>query len=382
MRSISILGSTGSIGASTLDLLQHHRDYYQVTALTAQENVTTLVKHAKATNARRAVIGNDAHYLELKSALAGTGIEAAAGSEAIVEAAQMPADITVAAIVGTAGLLPTLAAVKRGATIALANKECLVCAGDLLLQEVQKANATLLPVDSEHSAIFQVFNFEQPEAIEKIVLTASGGPFRSFSREAMQQVTPEQAVKHPNWSMGAKISVDSATMMNKALECIEAYYLFPLKVEQIEVIVHPESIVHGMVYYNDGSVLAQMGSPDMRTPIAHALAWPQRMRTPTQRLDISKLGTLTFETPDEEKFPSLSIGRQVLAQGGAAPAIFNAANEVAVSRFLRKEIGFLDIVPIIELTLAEIPNTPLRTLDDVLAIDQQSRKIAQCALKK
>lgn len=372
-RSITVLGSTGSIGISTLDVLACHEGKFQLSALTAQDNATLLAKQATACRAKRAVIGNENKYLELKSALAGTGIEVAAGSAAIIEAATMPADIVIAAIVGNAGLLPTLAAIRRGATVALANKECLVCAGALMTDEVKRAGATLLPVDSEHSAIFQVFDFKQPDSVEKIILTASGGPFRGMSAREMADVTCEQALKHPNWSMGAKITIDSATMMNKALECIEAYYLFPLKPAQIEVLVHPESIIHGMVCYKDGSVLAQMGSPDMRTPIAHALAWPERINAPSPRLDFSALKNLTFEAPDEARFPALRLGRHVLETGGCAPIIFNAANEVAVQRFLKQEIGFLDIVRIVEQTLTGMPQAPVNSIEDVLEIDRQSR---------
>lgn len=376
-RSVTVLGATGSIGKSTFDLLLTHQNSFNVVALTAQENVPALAEQAKALRARHAVIGNETRYAELKSALSGTGITAAAGSAAIIEAAQMPSDIVVAAIVGNAGLLPTLSAVKRGAVIALANKESLVCAGELFLQEVHRSGATLLPVDSEHSAIFQVFNPEQHRTIQKIILTASGGPFRQLSLEAMKHVTPEEAIKHPKWNMGAKISVDSATMMNKALECIEAYHLFPLTPSQIDVLIHPESIIHGLVYYHDGSVLSQMGTPDMRTPIAHALSWPERIPTSTPTLDLAALGKLTFEAPDLQRFPALVLGRSVLESGKSAPAILNAANEVAVARFLRKEIGFLDIVPIIDKTLDRIEHTSLGGVEDVLQIDRQSRAIAE-----
>jgi 1-deoxy-D-xylulose-5-phosphate reductoisomerase len=376
-RSVTVLGSTGSIGTSALDVLTQNRHAFQVMALTAQDNVALLAAQAKAIGAKRAVIGNEAHFLALKSALSGTGIEAAAGSAAIVEAAQLPADIVIAGIVGNAGLMPTLAAVKCGAIVALANKESLVCAGNLLLEEVRRSGATLLPVDSEHSAIFQVFNFQHPEAVEKIVLTASGGPFRTMSYEDMRRVTPEQAMKHPNWNMGAKISVDSATMMNKALECIEAFYLFPVKAEQIEVLVHPESIIHGMVYYTDGSVLAQLGMPDMRTPIAHALAWPERMHAPSPRLDFKALKSLTFEAPDETRFPALSIGRQALAAGGTAPTLFNAANEIAVARFIRKEIAFTAIVNVIQETLTRFPASPVHSIEDVLEADRTAKQFAE-----
>jgi len=376
-RSVTVLGATGSIGASTAKLLALHRGSFRVEALTAYDNVASLVEQAKLLGARRAVIGNEAHYMELKSALAGTSIEAAAGADAVIEAARMPSDIVIAGIVGAAGLMPTLAAIQRGATVALANKECLVCAGSLMMEEVKRHNATLLPVDSEHSAIFQVFDFERPETIEKIILTASGGPFRTFTREQMKNVTPEQAVRHPNWSMGAKISIDSATMMNKALEIIEASHLFPLPHEQIEVLVHPESIIHSMVSYVDGSVLAQLGTPDMCTPIAYALAWPARIASPSAKLDFTTLKSLTFEASDTKRFPALRLAREVLAAGGNASVVFNAANEIAVARFLRKEIAFLDIVAIIEKTLADVANSPLRRIEDVIEADTQSRVVAE-----
>lgn len=378
-RSVTVLGSTGSIGTSTLDLLRLHHDAFEVVALTAQENVALLAEQARTVRAQRAVIGNEDKFPELKAALSGSGIEVAAGSAAIAEAASMPSDIVVAGIVGNAGLLPTLNAARRGATIALANKECLVCAGELLLGEVRRAQATLLPVDSEHSAIFQVFPFHSPASVEKIMLTASGGPFRTMSHEQMRHVTPAQAVKHPRWNMGAKISVDSATMMNKALECIEAYYLFPVAAEQIEVLVHPESIIHGLVYYTDGSVLAQMGTPDMRTPIAHALSWPERIQAPSARLDFTQLRSLNFEVPDETRFPALALGREVLKKGGTAPIIFNAANEIAVERFLKSEIGFLDIVRISEAALERLPSRPVHSMDDVFVTDLETRTFARCA---
>ena len=303
---VTILGSTGSVGRNTIDLIERNRDAFAVDALTASSNVKLLAEQARRLGARRAVVADGAHYGALKEALAGSGVEAAAGPAAIVEAACMESDWVMAAIVGAAGLAPTLAALRRGATVALANKECLVCAGDLLMGEVRRCKATLLPVDSEHSAIFQVFDFDQPERIEKITLTASGGPFREMGRNAMSRVTPEEAVAHPNWSMGAKISVDSATMMNKGLELIEAHHLFAMSEGKIEILVHPQSVVHSMVSYSDGSVLAQLGSPDMRTPIAYALGWPRRMEAPSPRLDFVKLARLTFEAPDPERFPALS----------------------------------------------------------------------------
>jgi 1-deoxy-D-xylulose-5-phosphate reductoisomerase len=313
--------------------------------------------------------------------LSGSGVEAAAGAAAVVEAASRPADWVMAAIVGAAGLAPTLAAVRRGAVVALANKETLVCAGALMTNEVRRSGATLLPVDSEHNAIFQVIDFAQLSAIDRIVLTASGGPFRQSTREAMAMATPEQAVAHPNWSMGAKISVDSATMMNKGLELIEAFYLFGLPTERIEVLVHPQSIVHSLVAYVDGSVLAQLGQADMRTPIAYTLAWPARMATPVKRLDLAAIGSLTFERPDEVRFPALRLAREALAAGGAAPTVLSAANEVAVAAFLDRRIGFLDIASVVERTLQRVAAPQIDALETVWAIDREAREAARNFLK-
>jgi 1-deoxy-D-xylulose-5-phosphate reductoisomerase len=375
-RIVTILGSTGSVGCSTVDLIARHPDRFAVEALTARANVAKLVEQAVLLKAKRAVIADEAQYAALREALAGTGVVAAAGERAVVEAASLPSEWVMSAIVGAAGLEPTLAAVQRGAIVALANKECLVCAGKLLMAEVRKHGATLLPVDSEHSAIFQVFDFVQAEQVEKIVLTASGGPFRTVSMEEMKRVTPKAAVAHPNWSMGAKISVDSATMMNKGLELIEAYHLFPVRTDQIEVVVHPQSIIHSLVFYQDGSVLAQLGTPDMRTPISYALGWPRRMTTPSQRLDLVQLGKLTFEAPDAERFPALRLAREALHQGGGAPTILNAANEVAVAGFLAGELGFLDIARSVEHALAAVPAPPPQSLADVRALDAEARRVA------
>ncbi len=316
-RRVTVLGSTGSVGANTLDLLERNRDRYVVEALTANSNVALLAEQARRLKPRLAVVADERHYAALKAALAGTGIEAAAGAAAVVEAATRPADWVMAAIVGAAGLRPTLAAVRRGAVVALANKECLVSAGRLMMQEVSAAGAVLLPVDSEHSAIFQCFDFERREGVEKIFLTASGGPFRTLSAAEMEVATPAQAVRHPNWSMGAKISVDSATMMNKGLELIEAHHLFDLPPERIEILVHPQSVVHSLVSYVDGSVLAHLGTPDMRTPIAYALGWPRRMDAPSARLDLAAIGQLSFEAPDFERFPALRLAKAALAGRGA-----------------------------------------------------------------
>ncbi|MGB8839890.1 MAG: 1-deoxy-D-xylulose-5-phosphate reductoisomerase [Aliidongia sp.] len=375
-RSVSILGSTGSIGCSTLDLIQRNRHEFSVEALTAHSNADKLAEQALEIGARFVAIGDDAHYRALKDRLSGSGIEVAAGAQGVVEAASRSAEWVMAAIVGAAGLAPTLAAIRRGAVVALANKEVLVCAGDLVAAEVQRCGATLLPVDSEHNAIFQVFDFDRIDAVEKIILTASGGPFRSLERQAMSDMTPAQAVKHPNWSMGAKISVDSATMMNKGLELIEATHLFGLPQERIDIVVHPQSVIHSLVAYVDGSVLAQLGSPDMRTPIAFTLAWPRRMASPSPRLDLAAIGQLTFEAPDPARFPALRLAREALIAGGSAPAVLNAANEVAVQAFLDRKIGFLDIASIVEQTLADLAIAPIHSLDDVHNFDKRARDIA------
>ena len=355
-------------------------DAFQVEALTAHSRVAALVEQACRLRPRLAVIADPIHYRALKDALAGTGVEAAAGPAAVVEAASRPADRVMAAIVGAAGLEPTLAAVRRGAIVALANKECLVCAGALMMAEVERGGATLLPVDSEHSAIFQVFESRQRAAVDRIILTASGGPFRSASRETMAAATPAQAVAHPNWDMGAKISVDSATMMNKGLELIEAHHLFAMPEARIDILVHPQSVVHSLVAYVDGSVLAQLGSPDMRTPIAYALAWPHRMPAPAPRLELAQIASLTFELPDIEKFPALGLARRALQIGGAAPTILNAANEVAVPAFLAGGLGFLDIVPVVEATLGKLSPPAPTGIDDVRAIDAEARRLASAAV--
>ena len=376
-RSLTVLGATGSIGASTLDLVGRAPERFRVEALTANSSAEELAKAARAVGAKLAVVADPAAYGALKQALSGSGIEAAAGAEAVVEAAERPSDFVMSAIVGAAGLAPTLTAVRRGAVIGLANKETLVCAGALFKDEVRKAGATLLPVDSEHNAIFQVLDRERPEGVEKISLTASGGPFRSWQRSDMAGVTPEQAVAHPNWSMGAKISVDSATMMNKGLEVIEAAYLFDQPREKIEVLVHPQSVVHSMVAYVDGSVLAQLGAPDMRTPIAYSLAWPARMQAPVERLDLGRIGQLTFEAPDEVRFPALRLAREALATGAGAPSVLNAANEIAVAAFLNRELGFLAIAEVVESTLERLAGRGIPDLESVLALDHDARRLAQ-----
>ncbi len=376
-RTVMILGSTGSVGCNTVDLIERQPEAYEVVALTARTNVDLLAKQARSLRSRRAVIADPALYGALRDALAGTDIEVAAGREALIEAAEMPAEWVMAAIVGAAGLEPTLAAVRRGAIVALANKECLVCAGELMIDQVKAHGATLLPVDSEHNAIFQVFDFERSDAVDRIILTASGGPFLKLGRDAMAYVTPEQAVAHPNWDMGAKISVDSATMMNKGLEMIEAYHLFPIDEDQIDILVHPQSVIHSLVAYVDGSVLAQLGTPDMRTPIAYTLGWPARIPAPAPKLDLAALGQLTFEPPNFDRFPALRLARAALESGGGAPTILNAANEIAVHRFLERQIGFLDIARIVERTLETVNGAPLESVSDVIALDDQARRTAR-----
>lgn len=375
-RSISILGSTGSVGTNTVSLIEDHPDSFSVTALTANRNAALLAEQARRLRPQLAVVADPAAYAELKTLLAGTGIEVAAGEEAVVEAARLDSDWLMAAIVGAAGLKPTLAAVERGAIIGLANKECLVCAGALMMAEIERCGSRLLPVDSEHSAIFQVFDFDNADKVDSIILTASGGPFRCFSREQMAAVTPAQAVAHPNWDMGAKISVDSATMMNKGLELIEAFHLFPVTAEQIEIVVHPQSVIHSLVAYVDGSVLAQLGLPDMRTPIAYALGWPHRLAVPSIRLRLTEISQLTFESPDPERFPALRLARAALQSGGSAPIVLNAANEIAVDAFLNGIIGFLDILAVVEETLNRMPGRAVQSLDDISTIDREARRAA------
>ena len=381
-RSVTILGSTGSVGCNTVDLLMRQPEAFYVEALTANRNVALLAKQARALRPRMAAIAEPTLYANLKEALRGSGIEVAAGPAAIIEAASRPAEWVMASIVGAAGLEATMAAVRRGAIIGLANKECLVCAGELMMADIKKFGAKLVPVDSEHSAIYQVFDFENADKVEAIILTASGGPFRCLEAERMAAVTPAQAVAHPNWDMGAKISVDSATMMNKGLELIEAFHLFPVELEQIEVVVHPQSVIHSLVSYVDGSVLAQLGQPDMRTPIAYALAWPSRMRSPAPRLRLSELGNLTFEAPDEQKFPALRLAKEALRRGGTAPIVLNAANEIAVDSFLSEQIGFLRISQIVEQTMEQASSGRLNSIADVIGIDKEARARARALIQE
>ena len=376
VRTISIFGATGSIGASTLDLIGRNTGDYEVLALTGNSDPQALAQLAIEHRAQVAVVADEAHYDALKAALDGSGVEVAAGPKALVDAARMGADWTMAAIVGCAGLEPTLAAIECGKTVALANKESLVSAGHLMMEAVRRSGATLLPVDSEHNAIFQCLAGADLNEVRRIILTASGGPFRTKSREGMAQVTPEEAVRHPNWSMGAKISIDSATMMNKGLELIEAGHLFPIGLDHIEILVHPQSVIHSMVEYRDCSTLAQLGSPDMRIPIAHTLAWPQRMASPCAPLDLATIGRLDFETPDEDRFPALRLARQAGEAGGAMPAVLNAANEQAVAAFLDRRIGFLDIIAIVERCLSGYSGPRPATIGDVLDADRTAREDA------
>ena len=376
-RRVSLLGATGSVGQSTLDLIARQPDAFDVIALTAHRDVAGLAAAARQFSPEVVAIADAACYGELSAALAGSGVRVLAGPEGVVEAAATPADWVMAAIVGAAGLAPTLAAVRQGATVALANKECLVCAGTIMTDAVAAHGATLLPVDSEHNAIFQVFDQTQPDAVERLILTASGGPFRTASLVEMAAKTPAQAVAHPNWSMGAKISVDSATMMNKGLEIIEAHHLFNMPEARIDVVVHPESVIHSMVAYVDGSVLAQMGTPDMRTPIAHTLAWPARMAAPSPRLDLVAVGQLQFEAPDPLRFPCLELARAALRDGQAATVALNAANEVAVAAFLAERIGFCDIAEVGAAVLAEVKGWNCASVDHILEIDGWARGRAE-----
>ncbi|HYJ58824.1 MAG TPA: 1-deoxy-D-xylulose-5-phosphate reductoisomerase [Methyloceanibacter sp.] len=382
-RRISVLGATGSIGESTLDLIGRDPSSYRVVALTGGHNAARLAALAILHRAELAVIADPEAYGDLRAALAGTHIEVGAGEGALLEAASRPADWVMAAIVGAAGLKPTIEAVRQGRMTALANKECLVSAGDIFMSEVARAKATLLPVDSEHSAVMQVMAETRPERVERVCLTASGGPFRAWSQEAMRSARPEQALNHPNWSMGPKVTVDSATLMNKGLELLEAHHLFSLPPAKLDILVHPQSIVHCLVHLSDGAVLAQMSCPDMRTPIAYSLAWPERMHAPTKRLDLAALGTLSFEAPDERRFPALRLAREVLAAGGSAGTVLNAANEIAVEAFLGGRIGFLAIADLVEATLdasAGLAAYDRNSVEDVLAVDNEARGSARSLL--
>ena len=379
-RAVTLLGATGSIGSSTVDLLRQDWDLYRVEAVTAHRNAGALAQLARELGARFAAIADPDLYGELKAALGGSGIEAGAGAAAIVEAAQRPADWVMAAITGATSLKPTLAAAERGVHVALANKECLVCAGALFMRRAAAAGATVLPVDSEHNAIFQALGAGRREDVRRIVLTASGGPFRTWSIDAIRKVTVEQALKHPTWTMGPKITIDSATLMNKGLELIEAHHLFALGPEALDVVVHPQSVVHGLVELRDGSVVAQLGSPDMRIPIAHCLAWPVRMRTPAARLDLARIATLTFEEPDMTRFPALALARRALAAGKGAPTVLNAANEIAVRQFIERKLGFAGIPALVEATLEaaerEGSMAEPQSVEDAIATDHNARRLA------
>jgi 1-deoxy-D-xylulose-5-phosphate reductoisomerase len=380
-RKIAILGATGSIGKSTLDLVEYNRDRFEVVAVTAAMSVEALADIARRTGAKLAVIANESRLGELRQLLAGTGCRCAAGNSALVEAACGDADLVIAAIVGCAGLKPVMAAVEAGKTVALANKEALVTAGELMTQAAQASGTVILPIDSEHNAIFQCLAGSRKEDVARIILTASGGPFRDAPVDRIAAATPEEAVAHPNWSMGAKISVDSATMMNKGLELIEARYLFGLTSDRIDIVVHPQSVVHSLVEFVDGSMLAQLGSPDMRIPIAYALAWPERVETGARRLDLAAIARLDFEPPDVERFPALRVARQALESGGSAPIVLNAANEVAVASFLAGGIRFPDIVALVQRALDELDFAAPRSIPDVLDIDRRTREHVETEVK-
>jgi 1-deoxy-D-xylulose-5-phosphate reductoisomerase len=375
---IIVLGATGSVGKSLADLIERNPDQFDVVALVANQNAAALASMARSLGAKSAVLADAGRLHELRDLLQGTGIEASAGEAAVLEAVERDAELVVGAIVGAAGLKPTMAAIKSGRRIALANKECLVCAGDLFMAKIRETGAELLPVDSEHNAIFQVFENDQVDQIEKVILTASGGPFRTFSKLEMATVTPEQALKHPNWDMGARITIDSATMMNTGFEVIEAFHLFPVRHDQLNVLVHPQSAVHGLVQYKDGSLLAQLGSPDMRTPISHCLTFPRRMEVPVKRLNLAELGTLTFEAPDLDRFPALRLALESLKSGGAAPVALNAADEIAVEAFLSGKIGFQAIPAAIEAVLEVLDGVgrlgASTSIADVLTLDLETRQ--------
>jgi len=381
MRTITVLGATGSIGGSTLDLVRRERGRWRVVALTANGNALELARLAVEFSAEVAVVAEESQLAALREALAGTGIEAAAGPAALVEAAGRQAEVTVAAIVGCAGLAPTMAAIAQGNTVALANKESLVSAGEVMMAAVRAAGTTLLPIDSEHNAIFQCLAGNDPAHVRWITLTASGGPFRDWPLERLHAATPAEAIRHPNWSMGAKISVDSATMMNKGLEFIEAFHLFPVGVERLRIIVHPQSVIHSMVEYRDGSTLAQLGPSDMRVPIASALAWPERMETPCAPLDLAAIGELTFRAPDETRFPATRLARQAAEAGGGVPAVLNAANEIAVAAFLDGKLAFTKIAAQVEETLGRFAPPAPTTLAEVIAVDAEARARTRAMLE-
>ncbi|MDR4308295.1 1-deoxy-D-xylulose-5-phosphate reductoisomerase [Chelatococcus sambhunathii] len=378
-RTVTVLGATGSVGGATVDLIERHAERYDVEAVVGGRDAAALAQIAIRLGARRAVVADETQGSALASALAGSGVAASAGERAILDAAAVPVDWTMAAIAGAAGLAPTVAAVRRGGTIALATKECLVCAGAAFMAEVARAGATLLPVDSEHNALLQALGGQSVDDVETMTLTASGGPFRTWTAERIADARPEDALRHPTWSMGAKITIDSASMMNKGLELIEAHHLFAIGADRLDVLVHPQSAVHGLVTFRDGAVTAGLGPADMRVPIAHTLGFPERLATPAARLDLARLGELTFEAPDLVRFPALRLAREALAEGGAAATVLNAANEVAVALFLARRVGFMDIPRIVEETLGMLlgrPSAAPATVEDALALDREARRIA------
>jgi 1-deoxy-D-xylulose-5-phosphate reductoisomerase len=383
-RVVSVLGATGSIGDSTMDLIRRGRERYRVEAITANSNVAALAKLAREFDVRFAAVADGAKLGELRDALSGTSIECGAGESAVIEAAARPADWVMAAVSGAAGLKPALAAVDRGTTIALANKECLVCAGDIFMRRAAAAGASVLPADSEHNALFQALSSGNREELTRVIITASGGPFRTWTKADIENATLEQALKHPNWSMGQKITIDSASMMNKGLEVIEASYLFALTPDEIDVLVHPQSIIHGMVEFSDRSVVAQLGAPDMRTPIAHCLGWPDRITGPAAPLDLAKIGQLTFEAPDFERFPALRLAYDSLRTGRGATTVYNAANEIAVAAFAGKQIRFGAIARLVEATLEQWIRggnlAPLESADDAISVDHNARNLAKSLL--
>jgi 1-deoxy-D-xylulose-5-phosphate reductoisomerase len=380
-RSVTILGATGSIGSSTVDLLKRQPDRFSVAALTAHKNGVALAQLARELGASFAAVADQGAYKDLKAELSGSGIEAAAGDEAVAEAARRPSDWVIGAITGTAGLAPSLAAIERGATLALANKESLVCAGSLVMRRAKQTGATVLPVDSEHNALFQAMTAGRREDVTKVIITASGGPFRTWSKDDIRKATLQAALKHPNWSMGPKVTIDSATLMNKGLEVIEAYHLFNLHPDEIEVLVHPQSIVHGMVEFRDGSVIAHLGAHDMRIPIAHCLAWPDRIDGPAKRLDLAEIGSLTFEKPDLERFPALGLAWQALRTGSGATTVLNAANEIAVAEFVSGQITFTGIPALVEATIDAASKRGIMrepsSIADAIAVDHNSRSLAR-----
>ena len=382
MKIVTVLGSTGSVGRTTVNLLKKSSGKYKVDALTADSNWRLLAEQASFLNPRLVAIANEQYYMQLKDALSSSDVTVAAGANAIVEASEGAADWVMAGIVGTAGLKPTMAAVRRGITVAFANKECLVSAGCLMMEEVKKHKTNLLPVDSEHNAIFQVFETDNRSWINKIILTASGGPFRDCSLEEMAKKNPEEALAHPTWNMGKKISIDSATMMNKGLEIIEAHHLFGMQEDSIDVLVHPQSIVHSLVSYSDGSVLAQLAHPDMAVPIAYALAWPDRMEFPMAPLNLADIGSLSFHQPDSIRFPALELAREAIRSGGNANLVLNAANEVAVEGFLARKISFADIIPVVKDVLQREYHRAPTSLEEVFIMEDAARRETRAILQK